>query len=122
MKMFFFENEIPYAEVAWRMQQSSALLMFSRYENLPCIVLEALCCGLPVISSRVGGLAEVVNNSNGLLVEKENITELVKAMQQMIAGYQQYSRPAIAAAAGALYNYAMVGNSIVDAYSGIIKK
>ena len=118
----FFEKEIPYSEVAWRMQQSSALLLFSRYENLPCIALEALCCGLPVISSRVGGLAEVINDSNGLLVEKENITELVKAMQQMLAGYQQYSRPAIAAAAGALYNYATVGSSIVNAYSSIIKK
>jgi glycosyltransferase involved in cell wall biosynthesis len=118
----FFEKEIPYAEVAWRMQQSSVLLLFSRYENLPCIVLEALCCGLPVISSRVGGLAEVINDSNGLLVEKENIAELVKAMQQMMDGYQHYNRPAIAAAASALYNYDVVGNSIVDAYSGIIKK
>ena len=118
----FFEKEIPYAEVAWRMQQSSALLLFSRYENLPCIVLEALCCGLPVISSRVGGLAEVINDSNGLLVEKENITELVKAMQQMIERYQQYNRPAISAAASALYNYAVVGSSIANAYLSILKK
>ena len=118
----FFEKEIPYTEVAWRMQQSSALLLFSRYENLPCIVLEALCCGLPVISSRVGGLAEVINDSNGLLVERENIAELVKAMQQMIDGYQHYNRPAIAAAASALYNYAVVGSTIANAYSGIIKK
>ena len=118
----FFEKEIPYTEVAWRMQQSSALLLFSRYENLPCIVLEALCCGLPVISSRVGGLAEVINDSNGLLVERENIAELVKAMQQMITGYQHYNRPAIATAASALYNYGAVGNAIANAYSGIIKK
>ena len=118
----FFEKEIPYADIAWRMQQSSALLLFSRYENLPCIVLEALCCGLPVISSRVGGLAEVINDSNGLLVEKENITELVKAMQQMIEHYQQYNRLAIAAAAGVLYNYAVVGSSIANAYLSILKK
>lgn len=118
----YFEKEIPYIEVAWRMQQSSVLLLFSRYENLPCIVLEALCCGLPVISSRVGGLAEVVNVSNGLLVQKENTTELVKAMQQMIEGYHHYNRPAIAAAACVLYNYDVVGNSIVDAYSSVIKK
>jgi len=118
----FFEKEIPYTEVAWRMQQSSALLLFSRYENLPCIVLEALCCGLPVISSRVGGLAEVINDGNGLLVEKENIAELVKAMQQMMEVYQHYNRPAIAAAASALYNYDVVGSSIVDAYSSLIKK
>ncbi len=117
----YFEKEIPYTEVAWRMQQSSALLLFSRYENLPCIVLEALCCGLPVISSRVGGLAEVINHNNGLLVEKENIAELVKAMQQMMDGYHHYNRPAIAAAASVLYNYTVVGSSITDAYSSIIK-
>lgn len=118
----FFEKAIPYSEVAWRMQQSSALLLFSRYENLPCIVLEALCCGLPVISSNVGGLAEVINDCNGLLVEKENIAELVKAMQQMMEGYQHFNRPEIAAAASALYNYDVVGSAVVDAYAGLIIK
>lgn len=115
----FFEAEIPYTEVAKRMQQSSALLLFSRYENLPCIVLEALCCGLPVISSRVGGLATVINDSNGLLVEKGNIDELVTAMKQLINNYSKFNRPAIAAAAAALYSYQVVGKEITQAYSSI---
>jgi glycosyltransferase involved in cell wall biosynthesis len=117
----FFEAEIAYDEVAKRMQQSNALLMFSRYENLPCIILEALCCGLPVVSSRVGGIAEVVNDSNGILVDAGNIDQLVKAMQQMIETYESYDRRAIATAAAALFSYETVGKTISDIYQKLLQ-
>ena len=117
----FFEEEITYADVAKRMQQSDALLMFSRYENMPCIIAEALCCGLTVVSSRVGGIAEVVNESNGILVEAGNVNELVKAMQQMIDTYESYNRPAIAVAAAASFSYNVVGKTISNIYKNLLK-
>ena len=118
----FFEEEITYADVAKRMQHSDALLMFSRYENMPCIIAEALCCGLPVVSSRVGGIAEVVNERNGILVEAGNINELVKAMQQMINTYESYDRRAIAKAAAAQFSYKVVGKTISNIYQNLLKR
>jgi glycosyltransferase involved in cell wall biosynthesis len=118
----FFEEEISYLEVAIRMQQSDALLMFSRYENLPCIILEALCCGLPVVSSRVGGIAEVVNESNGILVDAGNMEQLVKAMQQMMDTYETYDRRAISMAAAAMLSYEVVGKTINNIYQKLLKE
>jgi glycosyltransferase involved in cell wall biosynthesis len=43
-----------------------------------------LCCGLPVISSNVGGIPEVISKENGILVQSENIADLAGAMIQMI--------------------------------------
>ena len=114
--VLFFAETVPYTDVAKQMQNSSALLLFSRFENLPCVILEALCCGLPVISSRVGGIAEVLNQTNGILVKSENIKELATAMQQLIDNYSLYNRSVIAADAASKFNYDKVGRQYVELY------
>ncbi|MEO7307490.1 MAG: glycosyltransferase [Ferruginibacter sp.] len=116
-RIVFFKDPVPYAEVAVQMQNSSALLLFSRFENLPCVILEALCCGLPVISSDVGGIAEVIDETNGILVENGNTEQLVKAMQQVMDNYGMYDRSAIAAKAAEKFNYDTVGNLYLHAYN-----
>lgn len=116
----FFKPAVSYATVAYEMQRSSALLLFSRFENLPCVVLEALCCGLPVISSKVGGVAEVVNEANGILVENENINELVNALQNMIDTYGNYDKESIAKRAAKAFNYDKVGSQYAAVYKNIL--
>lgn len=115
-----FEAAVPYAEVAQQMQQSSALLLFSHFENLPCIVLEALCCGLPVVSSRVGGIPELIDSSNGILSETEDVPALAASMMQMIDNYAAYNRAAIAENARALYNYDTIGKEYATVYKNIL--
>ncbi len=115
-EVVIYKNAVPYAEVAGYIQSSSAFLLFSRFENLPCVLLEALCCGLPVISTNVGGIAEVVHNENGILVENENIEQLTAAMKKMMDEYDYYNREKIAAEAAAKFNYAQVGGQIAGFY------
>jgi glycosyltransferase involved in cell wall biosynthesis len=111
-----FQKAVPYADVAVQIQRASALILFSRFENLPCVMLEALCCGLPVISSNVGGIAEVITHENGILVENENIDELANAMQRIMDDYHIYNRQIIAADATARFNYSVVGKQIESLY------
>lgn len=118
----FFEKEITYKEVAERMRHSSALLMFSRYESLPCVILEALCCGLPVVSSSVGGIPEVINQTNGLLVNKDDLNELTIAMQYLMDNYSSFDKLKIAEQANGLYSYDIVGKQIFSVYEKIILK
>lgn len=113
-------GEISYEEVAEKIKASSAFLLFSRFENLPCVVLEALCCGLPVIASRVGGLAEVVNETNGILVDNEDESQLLAAMKKMVNDHSNYNRQAISAAASSLFNYETVGKQYIDIYNKIL--
>lgn len=121
-KHIFFKGEVSYEQVAQEMQSSSAFIMFSRYESLPCVILEALCCGLPVISSDVGGISEVINNKNGILVYSENILQLKDAMKEMISAYASYNKDAIATEAAEKYNYHTVGRQISDIYQQFIKR
>ena len=119
-KYLFLEKEISYEEVASEMQHSSALVLFSRFESLPCVILEALCCGLPVISSDVGGISEVIEQTNGILVESENEEQLKMAMKKMIDNYHCYDQERIAGDANLRFNYSVVGNSIFNTYEKVL--
>jgi glycosyltransferase involved in cell wall biosynthesis len=115
-----FTGEISYEQVALEMKRSSALVLFSRIENLPCVMLESLCCGVPVISSRVGGIAEVIHAGNGILVEPGNEQQLLDAMKDMMTGYARYDRMRIGREAQALYSYETVGRQIVEVYDEVL--
>jgi glycosyltransferase involved in cell wall biosynthesis len=119
-KYIFFKKEIPYVQVASEMQKSSALVLFSRFENLPCVILEALCCGLPIVSTDVGGIKEVINNSNGILVQSENEAELKNAMKEMMDNVHRFYRDKISESASSKFNYSVVGKQIVDVYESVL--
>nr|WP_294906026.1 glycosyltransferase [uncultured Lacibacter sp.] len=113
---------LPYNKVAEAMRSSDALVHFSQYENLPCVVNEALCCGLPVFSSNVGGIAELVNFSNGELVGPGN----VKALADVLYAYLQkpllYNKTEIAAKAATMFSKKMIGKELQDWYLQLLPK
>ena len=119
--MVRFTGEISYARVALEMQQASALVLFSRFENFPCVIVEALCCGLPVISSDTGGIKEAVHEANGILVQSENEKQLSEAMNRMMNEYEKYDREKIAAEAGKLYSYHAIGKKFYELYNEVLK-
>ena len=61
-----------------RLYQAADVFAFSTfYENLPFAVLEALSTGLPVVTTRVGGIPEMIESGkNGFLVQPFNSREL----------------------------------------------
>ncbi len=68
-------------EVLHELKQSHAFVLSSHYETFGVVLIEAMSCGLPVISTRSGGPESIIeNNQLGLLVENNNIEELAKAM------------------------------------------
>jgi glycosyltransferase involved in cell wall biosynthesis len=117
-----WKGVVPYREVALEMQHASALLMFSRYENQPCVILEALCCALPVIATSVGGIPELVNGANGVLVEPGNEAQLLRACLGCMEGYALFDRAAIAAEAQRRFSYDAVGKQFVELYENYAGK
>ncbi len=55
------------------------------YEMFPMTVLEAYSCGLPVLASRIGGLAEIVEEGGtGLLFERGDLSSLIGAIRVLV--------------------------------------
>ncbi|MFT3947643.1 MAG: glycosyltransferase [Agriterribacter sp.] len=114
------KGEISNAVVAKHMQCASAFVMFSRYENFPCVIIEALCCGLPVVATDVAGIPEAVNQTKGILVKSENEDQLVNAMNRMINEYTLFDRQIIAEDAVKKYNYDEIGKQFYKIYRTVI--
>ncbi len=114
-----FTGPVPYEQVAGYMCKANALVLFSRYENLPCVMLEAFCCGLPVIATRVGGIEYHLPATHGILVESENEAELFAAIETLYNRYQNFNRAAISASATAQYGMEAIGNLYEKVYSEI---
>jgi glycosyltransferase involved in cell wall biosynthesis len=116
-RQVFFRGEVPYTEVAQCMQQSHCFILNSTIENSPCTISEALCCGLLVITTAVGGTPEMVNETNGLLVPASNAAALTAAMQQAMENFNTYNRTQIAAAASEKYGQASIAEKFRDLYA-----
>lgn len=119
-KRVFLTGEISYADVASEMRGADFLLLFSRYENLPCVILEALCCGLPVIATRVGGIPEIIDDNNGILVASEREDQLLQAVYAMLDGYTLYDRALIAKKAEQQFSYPVIGWQLAGIYRRVL--
>ena len=73
----------PMDEILQQMGRSLYLVVPSIwYENFPRTIVEAYACGLPVIASRIGALAEIVTDGvTGLLFEPGDAQDLARKLQ-----------------------------------------
>ncbi len=63
---------------------SDIFILPSFAEGLPIALLEAMACELPVISTRVGGIPDLVDRENGILIEPGDARGLTKALEILI--------------------------------------
>ncbi|MCO5166225.1 MAG: glycosyltransferase [Planctomycetes bacterium] len=72
----------PRADPSPWVRRARCLVLASRWEGLPAVAVEAMLAGVPVISTRVGDIEDLVEHGvNGLLVSAEVATELDAALR-----------------------------------------
>ena len=76
--------KIPAEELNVLLAKSFASILFSNYENLPCVIVEAFASGVPFISTNVGGISEIINKERGILIKPQDKDGLVKAMNNVL--------------------------------------
>ena len=73
------------ADVADILRASDVFVLSSRWEGNPMSVMEAMAAGLPVVSTAVGGVPELVREGEtGLLVPSEDAGALARALQALV--------------------------------------
>ena len=103
-------------------QESNFTVLFSNYENIPVVISESFACGLPVISTNVGGIAEHIDKTNGLLIDAGDETALFEAIDYMLDHYKEYDKEQLMEMARNKYSYQSVGNELISIYKNILKQ
>jgi len=109
-------GEISLEEVAEKMRTADALLLFSRYENFPCVIPEAWASGIPVLSTDVGGIREHLTEDRGELIESEDEAALAECMLRWIQSPSAFDRNELRTHAMEHFSMAAVGKAYSEVY------
>jgi glycosyltransferase involved in cell wall biosynthesis len=115
-----FYPTMPTKEISGMIENSSALLLFSNYENFPCVIAESLMMGKPVISTDVNGIPEHVNSNNGILIPKGDEVQLEKAICDFLDGKFTFNSNEIHSYAFKHFSYQEVGKQFDEQYRMIL--
>ena len=118
----FFDGTKSTAEVAEIMRNANCFLMFSNYENLPCVIVEALASGIPVVSSTAGGIPEHITEKLGLLVKPLDEQALLNSLNKVIDNIKagKYNPQELSNYATNNFSYEKIGEKFTDLYHRIL--
>jgi glycosyltransferase involved in cell wall biosynthesis len=113
-----FVGAVP--DVAPHLEWARALVLSSRTEGLPGVVLEALGSGLPVIATAVGGVGDVViDGATGQLVRPRDVGEMAAAITALSS--DRLGRAAMGAAGRSLVAGAYLFTHSFDRYDAVLR-
>ncbi len=120
----FFDGTKTTKEVADIMRNAQCFLLFSNYENLPCVMVEALASGIPIVSSTAGGIPEHINAQLGLLVKPLDESALLEALNKVLGQIRagKYDPRFLNSYAIDNFSYEKVGIKFKALYERILNK
>jgi glycosyltransferase involved in cell wall biosynthesis len=107
------ENE----ELARLMAGADFQVLFSRFENLPVVILESYACGVPVLSTDVGGIREHMNPELGILIQSEDEECLLEKLVYFLDHFQDYDKVKIREYAERHFSREVIGKQLYEVYS-----
>jgi glycosyltransferase involved in cell wall biosynthesis len=73
-------------DLASILPEAQLLVLPSYSEGIPLVVLEAMAAGLPIVCSNVGGLPDLVKNSeNGFLIDPNDIDAFIEKINFLVS-------------------------------------
>jgi glycosyltransferase involved in cell wall biosynthesis len=97
---------VPHKETFERMRTATAFVLPSRCEGLPRVLIEAMSCGVPVVTSDVGGIPSLVrDNIDGFVVKDGDVREIADRLRQLLLDPEKRQHMGAAASARARVVY-----------------
>jgi glycosyltransferase involved in cell wall biosynthesis len=114
-----FREPMP-AREAFRLGR--ALVVPSRAESLPYIVLEAAAAGLPMLATNVGGIPEIVTGTGTVLLPPEDAEALAQVMLEVLdhPAAARASAVRLQQAVGRRFTVATMADDVLDLYDTVL--
>jgi glycosyltransferase involved in cell wall biosynthesis len=119
--ILFFHPQKTENEIAEQMRQMDCFILFSHYETASMVVMESLCCGLPVIGTKVGIVPEVIEEGkNGILINIADEKALLNACFTMMDGIKTFKNPENFKDSNTRFSSQTIGKQYNDIYKKLI--
>jgi len=79
-----FLGRVSLEELIRNYQLADIFILPSLWEGMPLVVLEAMSCGLPIISTKISGVEDLITAKEGILVESKNSKQLSNAIIKLL--------------------------------------
>jgi glycosyltransferase involved in cell wall biosynthesis len=79
-------------EIALKLQTTNLFVFSSISEGFPVSVIEALACGVPVCTTRCGGVDEIINDVNGKMIQIKDIVEMKDFILYFLQNENKFDR------------------------------
>ncbi len=112
-----FLGNRPKAEVAEMMRSADLFVLASRFENSPCVLVESMASGLPVVATRVGGVPELVDEGSGVLAEPGDAASIARAIGEALDRLGEFDRQGMARRARERFSGQAVGRQLAEVYA-----
>jgi len=112
----------PIEEIAQLMQEYQIFVLFSNYENLPCVISEAHASGMVVIATDVGGVREMIDPQNGILIKAKAEDTLLEKLNLVMDNLSTYKASEIRTAAVKRYSYQSVADAYLRVYQSVLSE
>jgi len=94
-RFVFFTGLLEGEALVHAISDSGFMIITSHFENLPVVIGEAFSCGVPVLSTDVGGISEIVSEHSGRLVKARDDQALLEGISYMLDHCHEYERQRI---------------------------
>jgi glycosyltransferase involved in cell wall biosynthesis len=67
-----------------------ALVLSSAFEGLPFVVLEALACGIPIVTTQAGETPKLLSSDSGIVCEERTPDCIANTLRQVVMNPERY--------------------------------
>lgn len=121
-KQIIFTGELAREDVVKEMQKSDVFVMASEFETFGIVYIEAMACGNPIITVKNGGSNMLVNEKNGIILEKDSADTFSEAMKYMVKNRKNYSSADISYRCLSKYGKDIYREEVYKLYSSLIDR
>ena len=117
----YFKGPLSKIDLITEINSHDALIMFSNYESFCLVIAEAMSCGIPVITSKCGGITNTLPDYAGIKVESKNENQLCEAIERLSKNKSQYKVENIQQFIVNNFSSAIINKRLTEVYQSVLK-
>lgn len=117
-----FLGFLPKPAIAEQMRAACGFVFPSEHETFGCVLMEALACGCPALTTNAGGIPAVADEANAIVVPIGDIAAIAAGMVRLVEGTHGLDMGRIAQETKMKFSRQMVGWKMHQIYQDVLRE